>query len=130
MHDNKIILDTCALIWLVSGNKIFSSTALNLIEKSPIVYVSAISAWEISLKEAQKSIELPLNTKEWFLLAVKKHNLKVYPLDIDILISANNLPWHHRDPADRFIIATALKEKATIVTADTKFSMYDVKIVI
>ncbi|MFH1760736.1 MAG: PIN domain-containing protein [bacterium] len=47
-----------------------------------------------------------------------------------MLISANYLPCHHKDPADRFIIATALKEKAAVVTADERFKKYKVKVII
>ena len=47
-------------------------------------------------------------------------------LSVEVLVAANTLPWHHRDPADRFIIATALALGAAVVTADRKFQQYEV----
>jgi PIN domain nuclease of toxin-antitoxin system len=129
MPENPLILDTCALLWLVSGNKSLSGSCREAIEKASIVYVSAISAWEISLKSAQGGIILPLEPLEWFKQSIAQHNLIIAPLDIDILIMANQLPWHHRDPADRFIIATAIRERMAVVTADQRFTAYGVKVI-
>ena len=129
MYEKKLVLDTCALLWLASGNKSLSAGALDMIEHASIVYVSSISAWEISLKEIRGAISLPMKTEEWFSLALKNHNLTLAPLDIDVLTSANRLPWHHKDPADRFIIATAVKESAAVVTADQRFLKYRIKVI-
>ena len=130
MFEKRLLLDTCALLWLVSGDKKISKTALLQIDNTSIVYVSAISAWEISLKYERKKLVLPLEAEEWFYNTIKKHSLVLVPLDISILCSANKLPLHHKDPADRIIIATAIKEKATIVTGDDKFLKYDVKVIL
>lgn len=129
MFESKIVLDTCALLWLVSRSGDLSPLALQEIENASIVFVSSISAWEISLKCARKQLTLPMDAEKWFNLAVEKHSLALYPLDVSILCLANKLPFHHKDPADRFIIATALKEQAVIVTGDEKFRKYDVRII-
>ena len=129
MREKSLILDTCALIWLVSGDKMLSTVARDAIERASIVYVSAISAWEISLKSVQGGLILPLEPYDWFKRAIDSHRLVVAPLDVDILIDATKLPWHHRDPVDRFIVATALREQMAIVTADSRFSLYGVRII-
>lgn len=125
--EKKVILDTCALLWLVSANSRLSKEALFTIENAGIAFISPISAWEISLKAAHGALDLPLTPEEWFNKAIKQHNLTVSSLDLEILFTANKLPWHHRDPADRFIIATAIREKACIITADPIFRKYGVK---
>jgi len=130
MFEKKLLLDTCALLWLVSGSKELSQNTLDSIESASIVYVSSISAWEISLKTIKGALELSMDAEKWFELVLKNHSLTLVPLDINILIAANQLPWHHKDPADRFIIATAIRENAAIVTADQRFQKYDVKIII
>lgn len=130
MHEKSLILDTCALMWLVSGDDALSAGTLAAIERASVVFVSAISAWEISLKSARGAIELPLEPLEWFKRAIDNHNLTLAPLDLDILVAANALPWHHRDPTDRFIIATALRERMAIVTSDERFAAYKVKTLI
>ncbi len=69
-----------------------------------------------------------MDPERWFYKAIEAHSLVLAPLDISILCMANTLPWHHKDPADRFIISTAIFENAAIVTVDSKFSKYDVRI--
>jgi len=126
MFHKTILLDTCALLWLAEGNRRIPESTLQVIEKASLVFVSAITAWEIGLKAERKQLLLPCEAAEWFQAVIDHHHIMVAPLAIDILMESNQLPWHHRDPADRFIIATAMKEKAAIVTADEKFEKYDV----
>lgn len=130
MFENVLVLDTCALLWLASGDKTLSRDGLSAIQHSSLALVSAISAWEISLKYERKSVVLPMEPLAWFKSALVHHHLTLAPLDIDVLIAANRLPWLHHDPADRFIIATALKEKAAVVTADKRFEQYGVKVLL
>lgn len=130
IFESKLLLDTCALIWLVGGTNDISPETLQKIENAAIVYVSAISAWEISLKESQGQLVLPMDSEQWFLKSVHNHDLSIAPLGIDILCHLTNLPAYHKDPADRFIIATAQKLNAGIVTADRLFNNYDVNVYI
>ena len=120
------ILDTCALIWLATDDRRLSARAREEIEAAKLVHVSAISAWEISLKTARGTIELPLPPETWFKRVLEQHRLKLADLTVDVLTHANTLPWHHRDPADRFIIATASLNRFGIVTDDRRFGAYDI----
>lgn len=129
MFETSLVLDTCALLWLASGDERLSAAAREQIENSSIVFVSSISAWEISLKAARKQLVLPMEAEKWFNLAAENHSLTVYPPDVSIMCLANRLPFHHRDPADRFIIATAMKENAAVVTTDEVFLKYDVRVI-
>jgi PIN domain nuclease of toxin-antitoxin system len=129
MSEKKVLLDTCALLWLASDDEKLSDHARETIEQASMVLVSAISAWEISLKFAQELLKLPLEPESWFERVLLTHKLSLSPVSSDILFAANRLPWHHRDPADRFIIATALKEKAPVITADSRFSQYGVRVI-
>jgi PIN domain nuclease of toxin-antitoxin system len=124
------MLDTCAFIWLACGSNDISDKTREQIENASLVFISPISAWEISLKEKRGILKLPVKTEKWLIMAIENHNLTIVPLDFEILVNANRLPWHHKDPADRFIIASAIKEKATIVTADRRFQEYGVKVII
>ena len=49
-------------------------------------------------------------------------------LDLDEMLAASELPWHHKDPADRFIIATAQKNSLPVVTGDGNFPLYGIKV--
>jgi len=124
-----ILLDTCALLWLVNGGGRLSQTALVEIEQAAIVYISAISGFEISVKYHKGKLELPLPPQEWFNLAVAHHELSVIPLDLEICIASTALPPIHHDPCDRFIVATATQYRLPIITADPRFQAYGVEVV-
>lgn len=125
----KLILDTCALVWLVTGDKKLSQEAKKEIDAAQVVFVSAISAWEVSLKAARGELSLPLPALEWFNEAVHAHHLTVADLSVEVLTQANQLPWHHRDPADRLVIATATLEGLDIVTGDKRLRAYGITVV-
>jgi PIN domain nuclease of toxin-antitoxin system len=128
--ENNLFLDTCALIWLVTGGDEISQSTKEQIENASLVFISPISGWEISLKEERGLLKLPMKAECWLAKAIENHNLTIIPLDMEIFVQANRLPWHHKDPADRFIIASAIIVNAVIVTADTKFSQYEVKTIV
>ena len=98
------------------------------LDEEPIVAVSAISAFEISLKWLARKLELPAPVREWWDGVVAHHQLEVLPVDSKVAFRATELPPHHRDPADRFIIATAERYDAAVVTSDHRFAAYGIKI--
>lgn len=123
-----MILDTCALLWLAEGGDRLSPAARNRIENAPVVYVSAISAFEIGIKCRSGKLRLPMPAAEWFLAVVDHHGLAVQPLDWDVCIAAAELPPLHRDPCDRFIIAAAKMGHFPVVTSDTSFAAYGIEV--
>ena len=122
-----MILDTCALLWLASGDKTLSRATVKKIDEAPAVYVSAISGFEIAIKVAKGKLKLPLRPRDWFERVVEHHDLTVLPLTLDICIAGVELPPLHDDPCDRFIIATAKLNDLTVVTADRRFGKYGVR---
>lgn len=124
---DALLLDTCALLWLASGDPALSEKARSLIENAEILYVSPVTAWEIAVKTAKGKIQLPLSPREWFDAVVKLYDITVLKLTADDMLKSAELPWLHKDPADRFIIATALKNGFMVVTADGNFGKYGVK---
>ncbi len=119
-----MILDTCALLWLASGDKKLSRATLKEINAAAVVYVSAISGFEIAIKAARGKLKLPHPPQEWFEKVVEHHGLAVLPLDLNICITAALLPPIHNDPCDRFIIAAAKLHDLTVVTGDEQFEKY------
>ncbi len=124
-----MLLDTCALLWLANGGGDLSDAALERTDSSQVVCISAISAFEISLKYRQGKLGLPALPGEWFRVVLEHHNISVIPLDIDICIAANDLPPFHKDPCDRLIIATARLHRFPVVTGDTRFEEYGVEVI-
>ena len=124
-----MILDTCALLWLASGDKKLSRAALKEINEASAVYVSAISGFEVAMKAARGKLKLPGRPQEWFDGIVEHHGLAVLPLELNDCIAAADLPPIHNDPCDRFIIAAAKLRDLTVVTADEQFRKYGVTVI-
>ena len=124
-----MLLDTCALLWLAQGGGQLSSDACRQINDAAVVYVSAISGFEIGIKHKKDKLKLPVTPLEWFTTITKHHDLEVVPLDLPVCLRSVELAPIHADPCDRFIIATAQIHNLKIVTRDSLFSRYGVSIV-
>lgn len=125
-----MILDTCALLWIAGGapeNRI-SGRTLDLIDKAPVVYVSAISGFEIGTKVGSGKLILPAPPSEWFDTVLDFHHIQQLDLSLDLCLRAADLPKFHKDPCDRFIIATALMMGMPVVTSDSRFKDYGVDV--
>jgi PIN domain nuclease of toxin-antitoxin system len=124
-----MILDTCALLWLAEGSTHrISTSTLNAINNAKNVYISAISGFEICIKVKSGKLRLPLEPQPWLDVVLKFHDIEVIPLSIDVCMFAAGLPAIHKDPCDRFIIATALTHALPVVTADNNFAGYGVEV--
>lgn len=115
-----IVLDTHVLLWMVGNHPAIGPLARRNIEEDwarGTLGVSAISFWEVALLQARGRVELPLPVTQWRqdLLAA---GLTEWPVDGEVALGAAALADFHCDPADRFIAATALVRRATLVTAD------------
>jgi len=124
-----ILLDTCALIWLGNGDESLSLDARQAIEECETVYVSPISLWEVSSKCRKGKLLLKHPPREWFNRILQRHRLDVLPLTNEIMFLAGELPEHHKDPADRMIIASAIVNGLVVATADHNFSLYGISII-
>jgi PIN domain nuclease of toxin-antitoxin system len=121
-----MLLDTCALLWLVEGTRI-SRPVLKQIQAAPNLCVSAISAFEVALKVHSGKLTLSDPVTVWINDAMAHHGISIVPLDLDICVKAAGLPPVHADPCDRFIIATALIHDFPIITKDERFAAYGVE---
>jgi PIN domain nuclease of toxin-antitoxin system len=119
--NEPLLLDTCAIVWLASRPEQFSPQVRKAIAEAPALLYCPVSAWEIALKASRGTLGLALPPRQWFSRVVEHHGLERVPLDENILFHSVELPWIHRDPADRFIIATALERDVPVVTADGRF---------
>jgi PIN domain nuclease of toxin-antitoxin system len=123
-----VLLDTCALLWLAHDQVKVSEKTLRRIDEAPVVFISAVSGFEIGLKHRAGKLQLPAPPREWIKEILRHHHIDVIGLDLEICIKATELPPIHKDPCDRFIIATALTRQLAVVTADQRFIEYGVKV--
>lgn len=121
-----MLLDTCALLWLAQGGGPLSIETRERINHALIIYVSAISGFEIGIKAQKGKLTLPVEPIDWFNTIIEHHDLHVLPLDLITCIQSTKLPAIHADPCDRFIIATAQLHNLQIVTADKIFAQYGI----
>ena len=117
-----ILLDTHALLWMDRDDPALGPKSRSLIQSAWFegsVGVSAISFWETAMLLQRGRIQLSIPIDVWRHDLLQAGVLEI-PLDGQILIQATQLAGLHRDPADLFITATALRYGATLVTADSK----------
>ena len=126
-----ILLDTCALLWLVNEPKKLSATAIQAIkDNSTHLHVSAITFWEVAYKEKLGKLKINhFSVEEWSNIVIKDYRLNTLDITPKIALKASSLELHHKDPCDRFIIASAISHKATIITADETFHNYPAEII-
>lgn len=125
-----MILDTCALLWLAekTSKSKLSKATLETINHSAMVYVSAITGFEIGTKARSGKLRLPAPPGEWFETILAFHQLELVDLSLEICIKATELPMIHKDPCDRFIIASALMLEMPVVTTDSRFREYGIEV--
>lgn len=115
-----IVLDTHVLLWMDRDDESLGKKSRAIIDqawKKDVVAVNAISFWEVSLLAQRGRIDLPANVDAWR-WDLLQAGIREIPLDGRIALLASSLDSEHRDPADRFIIATALHHDALLITAD------------
>ena len=115
-----VLLDTNALLWLVTApEKVSPTTRAVLSEPTTEVAVSAASAWEIAIKTRLGRLDGDTVLSAWADILVDMSATEL-PIDAADAILAGRLPWDHRDPFDRMIVAQAARRNLTIATSDAR----------
>ena len=124
----NLLLDTHALLWFASDSRRLGRQAGKLI-RSPanLVWVSAVSLWEISLKASLDRATISERLAEVALEDLERYGFKPLPITIRHALAIRDLPWLHRDPFDRMLVAQALCEDLTLLTADPLIRTYDIR---
>lgn len=121
----RLLLDTCAILWLAVDPARLSSAARQAIsENRSELLASAMSAFEIGLKHRKGRPDLGMEPEIWWNRAVVHHSLKVIPVSDAIALESTALPPLHADPCDRMIVAAAREITAAIVTSDALIRQY------
>ena len=120
-----LLLDSNALIWLLGSSLRLGLRARSRIEEDPKICVSDVTLFEVSLKAAREKIHLPPRLGSVIgQLGIVRIGLGDVYLD-----RMRELPFHHRDPFDRYLIAQSLVDGVPIVTSDPAFTQYGVQVV-
>jgi PIN domain nuclease of toxin-antitoxin system len=118
----SVLVDTNALVWLLERNVRMGPNAIQQVDdalRSSHVLMSAASVWEVAILVSKSRITLDKPVDQWRTEALQL-GIEEVPVDGEVAIHAVNLGGLHPDPADRFIVATAIRAQASLVTSDAK----------
>ncbi len=120
----NLVLDTCALLWLTLDPSSLSPRAHKAISKADNLTISSISVWEVGVKWKNGKIDLGTNYEDYILRVTSCSDFELLAVDARMWAKSVLLPWKHRDPADRVIVALAQDLDATILTADDQIAKF------
>lgn len=120
----RYLIDTHIALWWLGASPELSDDLRELLRTEPDVYMSAVTPWEISLKQSLGKLTDPPGLPE----RVRDLQFRSLPISIEHSVRIGQLPWHHRDPFDRMLVAQAQLEGLTLITRDSWIPKYDVQV--
>ncbi|MFZ5992949.1 MAG: type II toxin-antitoxin system VapC family toxin [Deinococcota bacterium] len=116
----NLLLDSHIVLWWLSDDERLTRKARRLIERADEVFVSAATTWELAVKASLGKLRMP----EGFLEVVEAQGFSHLPITPAHAMAVQSLPWHHRDPFDRILLAQALVEGLGLVSVDDALASY------
>lgn len=124
----RLLLDTHAALWWIGDDKRLLPSARRAIAKADTVrFLSAASAWELSIKSSLDKLRLPLPAGRFLEEQLPLNRIELLAITFADLTRVESLPFHHRDPFDRLLAAQALERDLAIVSTDRVFEEYGVR---
>jgi PIN domain nuclease of toxin-antitoxin system len=120
----SLLLDTHIALWAITGDAILGEKFLDRLRHDPDIFLSPVTLWEITIKQATGKLAGPADLAE----RVRDMGFRELPVTYAHAIAARRLPPHHRDPFDRMLVAQATVEGLTLVSRDESIARYDVDI--
>ena len=125
----KLLLDTHIFIWWAHQPERLSPAVLSALnDEANDLLLSVASVWEMQIKIQLGKLKLRLPLKALVKNQQETNDLTVSPVTLTHVLAVGDLPFHHKDPFDRLLIAQSIQEDLTLVTADSQFSAYSVKL--
>lgn len=124
----KLLLDTHAFLWLLSGDRRFGKKARRRVEDPRNEKcLSIASVWELAIKVGLGKLRLADPLGEVVDLGARSNGIALLSIAKEHVLDVSALPAHHADPFDRLLVAQALREEMTLVSRDEVFDAYAVK---
>lgn len=118
----RLLLDTHVVLWQLSGERDLAAPARDAIAAADDLLFSVVSFAEVGIKASVGKLDVPDDLQA----RIADAGVRTLALSATHGLAASSLPVQHRDPFDRLIIAQAMIERLTVVTADPRFRAYDV----
>lgn len=123
----KVLIDTHTFLWFVNNASTLSATAQSIIaDPNNDVYLSVASAWELAIKTSIGKLTLTQPFSIFLPQQLRANNIRLFAIRLNHLQRVATLPFHHKDPFDRLLIAQSLSEMMPIVGADAVMDAYSV----
>jgi len=124
----KLLLDTHAFLWFIMGSPNLIASARALIEDvASERFLSAASIWEMAIKLSTGKLTMSAPFDDLIPRQLDVNSIKLLGIEVGHAAVVSTLPFHHRDPFDRLLVAQAIVEGMPIVSVDTAFDVYGVK---
>ena len=121
----KVLLDTCAFIWLVTDNPKLSELAKEIfLDEDNEILLSAVTGFEIAVKYSLGKLHLTEPPREFVIHRMNANALTELPVSMAHALALQNMPLHHKDPFDRLLVAQSLSEPLILLTVDDKLARY------
>ena len=123
----NLLLDTHAFLWWLDDSpRLGGEARVQIAEPSTIIFVSAVSAWEIAIKSGLGRLHLAEPPEDCIPREIERGGFRSLAITVEHALAVRRLARHHNDPFDRLLIAQAICESLYIVTADPAFAAYGV----
>ena len=122
-----LLLDTQIIIWLEEDPTKIPDLIKTLITQELKVYFSKVSVWEMAIKLKTKKLSLMLPLETFIDNFQRDYDFFLLDISLNHVYHTQHLPYHHRDPFDRLLIAQSLVDNIQIISSDSIFDKYDVK---
>jgi PIN domain nuclease of toxin-antitoxin system len=123
----RLLLDTHTLIWFFAGDSQLSATARILIEdEDNHKMVSIASIWEMAIKESKGLLNLSVPFEEYIAQRLSLEDFNLLNINLYHLNAIVTMPFHHKDPFDRLLIAQSMVERIPILSKDSAFDVYSI----
>jgi PIN domain nuclease of toxin-antitoxin system len=124
----RILIDTHIFIWYIQNSERLPRSIVTLINDGKNdVLLSVASIWEMAIKQSTGKLNLGVPYASFIEEQMRLNNIELLPIRLEHFEVITTLPFHHRDPFDRLLIAQAMVEDLIIVSADSMFSLYPVQ---
>lgn len=124
----RLLLDTHAFLWFILGDQRLSETAKRIIaEPDNVIQISPASYWEIAIKISLGKYALPEPYGVFMERELASNDFQILPIEPWHTAVVTELPFHHRDPFDRLLVAQAQAEEIPLVSVDKTLDAYPIK---
>ncbi|MDT9181493.1 type II toxin-antitoxin system VapC family toxin [Limnospira sp. PMC 289.06] len=124
----RLLLDTHTVLWFFMGNSQLSDKVRDLVEDGHNhKLISVAMVWEMSIKQSQNKLTLEKTASDYIEEKIRLDDFELLPIQLNHLRILSSLPFYHKDPFDRLLIAQAMQENIPILSKEMAFNAYPIQ---